>query len=50
MLTAAEAVGCGGCPVAALYDGEINQLLRIDQKEESILYAAAVGRKIRPQN
>jgi SagB-type dehydrogenase family enzyme len=48
MLTAAEAVGCGGCPVAALYDGEVNQLLRIDEEEESILYAAAVGRRIAP--
>lgn len=48
MLIAAEAVGCGGCPVAALYDDEINQLLRIDEQEESALYAAAVGKKITP--
>lgn len=45
LLLAAEAVGCGGCPVAALYDGEINRLLQLDDEEESILYAAAVGRK-----
>jgi len=49
MLTAAEAVGCGGCPVAALYDQEVNQLLQIDEQEESILYAAAVGKEIKPQ-
>lgn len=45
VMTAAEAVGCGGCPIGAFYDNEINQLLQIDGEEESILYAAAVGGK-----
>ncbi|MBV5306223.1 MAG: SagB/ThcOx family dehydrogenase [Desulfobulbaceae bacterium] len=48
VMIAAEAVGCGGCPVAAIYDSEINQLLQIDEEEESILYAASVGKKILP--
>jgi SagB-type dehydrogenase family enzyme len=48
LLLAAEAVGCGGCPVGAFYDNELNQLLQIDGEEESILYAASLGRKILP--
>ncbi len=48
MMIAAEAVGCGSCAVAAIYDSEINQLLQIDDEEESILYAAAVGKKLIP--
>ena len=45
LLIAAEAADCGGCPVAAFYDDEINDLLQLDPEEESILYAAAVGKK-----
>ena len=48
LLLAAEAVGCGGCPIGAFYDSELNQLLQIDGEEESLLYAAAVGKKILP--
>lgn len=48
LLLAAEAVGCGGCPIGAFYDGELNDLLQIDGEEESILYAASVGKKILP--
>ncbi|MFH2122397.1 MAG: SagB/ThcOx family dehydrogenase [Pseudomonadota bacterium] len=48
VMIAAEAVGCGGCPVGAFYDNEINQLLQIDGDEESILYAASVGKKLLP--
>ncbi len=44
-LTAAEAIGCGGCPVAAFYDDEVNDLLHLDPLEETMLYAAAVGKK-----
>jgi SagB-type dehydrogenase family enzyme len=47
-LIAAEATGCGGCPVAAFYDDEVNALLGIDSKEETVLYAASVGKKIVP--
>ncbi len=46
LLLAAEATGNGGCPVAAFYDDEVNELLGVDPGEESILYAAAIGRKI----
>ncbi|MBU0943040.1 MAG: SagB/ThcOx family dehydrogenase [Proteobacteria bacterium] len=45
LLVAAEAIGCGGCPVAAFYDDEVNDLLQLDPGEESIVYAAAVGKK-----
>lgn len=48
VMTAAEAVGCGGCPIAAFYDHELNRLLQIDGEEESILYAASVGGKVLP--
>ena len=46
LLLAAEAVGCGGCPIGAFYDNELNNLLQIGGEEESILYAASVGGKI----
>jgi SagB-type dehydrogenase family enzyme len=50
VMTAAEAAGCGGCPIAAFYDDELNHLLQIDGEEESILYAASVGLKPLPGN
>ena len=46
VLLAAEATGNGACPVAAFYDDEVNTLLGVNPKEESILYAASVGKKI----
>jgi SagB-type dehydrogenase family enzyme len=46
VLLAAEATGSGGCPIAAFYDNEVNELLGLEPDEESVLYAAAVGRKI----
>lgn len=49
ILLAAEATGCGGCPVAAFYDDEVNDLLQLDPAEESMLYAAAVGKRPGPQ-
>lgn len=45
VLLAAEANGCGGCPVAAFYDDEMNQILDIDGLEESTIYLAGVGAK-----
>ena len=45
VLMAAEAVGCGGCPVAAFFDGELNTLLDLDGEQESVLYLASVGKK-----
>lgn len=44
-LLAAEALDCGGCPVAAFFDDEVSSLLDIDGVEEIPLYAAAIGRK-----
>ncbi len=41
---AAVALGLGSCQVAALYDDEVNDILGVDGKEESILYMTAVGR------
>ena len=40
---AAVALGLGSCQVAAFYDNEINDLLDIDGKEESVLYLSVVG-------
>jgi len=45
VLMAAEAVGCGGCPVAAFFDDELNSILNIDGDEESVLYLASIGKK-----
>jgi SagB-type dehydrogenase family enzyme len=41
---AAVALGLGSCQVAALFDEEVNALLGVDGKEESIIYMTAVGR------
>jgi len=40
---AAVALGLGSCQVAALYDDEVNIILGVDGKEESIVYMTAVG-------
>lgn len=42
---AAQALGGGACPVAAFYDDEMNSLLGIDGKEETVIYMAAAGLK-----
>lgn len=41
---AAVALGLGSCQIAALYDDEINAVLGVDGKEESIVYMTALGR------
>ncbi len=41
---AAVALGLGSCQVAALYDDEVNAVLGVDGKKESILYLTSVGR------
>ncbi|MFH0963811.1 MAG: SagB/ThcOx family dehydrogenase [Planctomycetota bacterium] len=41
---AATALGLGSCPVAAVYDDEVNALLGVDGVAESVLYLAVVGR------
>ncbi len=40
---AAIGLGLGSCQIAALYDEEVNSLLGLDGKEESVLYMSAVG-------
>jgi SagB-type dehydrogenase family enzyme len=41
---AAVALDLGSCQVAALYDNEVNEVLGVDGKEESIVYMSVVGR------
>ncbi len=40
---AAAGLGLGSCPIAALYDEEVNELLGVDGEEESVVYLSAVG-------
>jgi len=40
---AAVSSGLGTCPIAALYDEEVNSLLEVDGEEEGILYMTVVG-------
>jgi SagB-type dehydrogenase family enzyme len=39
----ATALGLGSCQVGAFYDDEINSILGLDGKEESVIYLSAVG-------
>lgn len=39
----ATSIGLGSCQIAALYDDEINTLVGIDGKNESVLYLSVVG-------
>ena len=41
---AAAALGLGSCPIAALYDDEINALVGVDGRAESAVYMTSVGR------
>jgi len=41
---AAVALGLGSCQIAALYDDEVNAILGVGGKEESIVYMTALGR------
>ncbi|MFP4169913.1 MAG: SagB/ThcOx family dehydrogenase [Methanomassiliicoccales archaeon] len=40
---ACTAQGLGSCQVAALFDQEVNDLVRVDGKEESVLYMSVAG-------
>jgi SagB-type dehydrogenase family enzyme len=40
---AASALGLGSCQIAAAYDDEINALVGVDGKEESVVYMTVVG-------
>ncbi len=45
VLTAAEALSCGGCPIAAFFDDEVAAILDIEEEQETVLYMASIGRK-----
>jgi SagB-type dehydrogenase family enzyme len=40
---ASTSLGLGSCQIAALFDDEINDLLEVDGKEESVIYMSVVG-------
>ena len=40
---AAVSQGLGSCQIAALYDEEVNKILEVDGKDESVVYMTAVG-------
>lgn len=40
---AAVSLGLGSCPVAAIYDDEVNSIIDVDGHQESVLYLTAVG-------
>jgi SagB-type dehydrogenase family enzyme len=46
-LIAAEATGSAGCPVAAFFDEEVNEIIGVDGEGETSLYLAAFGAKIK---
>ena len=41
---AATALDLGSCPIGALYDDDINELLGVDGEEETVLYLITVGK------
>jgi len=43
LLLAAEALELSACPVAAIFDEELNELFQLDGHEESVIYCAAAG-------
>ncbi|WP_419174812.1 SagB/ThcOx family dehydrogenase [Desulfosediminicola sp.] len=45
ILLAAEANDCWGCPVAAFFDAEMNDILKIDGVHEATIYVAAIGKR-----
>ncbi len=40
---AAEGMGLGSCQIGALYDDELNRLLELDGKSESVIYLSSVS-------
>lgn len=40
---AAVSLGLGSCPIAALYDDEVNAVLDVDGTEESVIYMTVIG-------
>jgi len=41
----AEALGLGVCTIGAIFDDELNKILDIDGKNETVIYVGVVGRK-----
>jgi SagB-type dehydrogenase family enzyme len=41
---AATAMSLGSCPIGALFDDDINELLGVDGEEETVLYLITVGK------
>jgi SagB-type dehydrogenase family enzyme len=41
---AATAMGLGSCPIGALFDDDINELLGVDGEEETVLYLITAGK------
>jgi SagB-type dehydrogenase family enzyme len=39
----ATGIGLGSCPIGAFFDDEVNQIIEVDGKEESVLYLSVVG-------
>lgn len=44
VMLAATALGLGSCGIGAIYDDEVNALLGVDGKEETVLYLCVVGK------
>ena len=42
---ASTSLGLGSCQIAALFDDEVNDLIEVDGKEESVIYLSVVGNK-----
>ncbi len=40
---AAESLGLGSCQIGAIYDDELNSLLRLDSITESVIYMSTIG-------
>jgi SagB-type dehydrogenase family enzyme len=40
---AATSIGLGTCQIGALFDGEVNEIVGVDGKQESVIYMSVVG-------
>jgi SagB-type dehydrogenase family enzyme len=40
---ASASIGLGTCQIGALFDGEVNAIVRVDGQEESVIYMSVVG-------
>jgi SagB-type dehydrogenase family enzyme len=43
LVLASTSLNIGSCPIAALYDEEINKIICVDGIEESVIYMSAIG-------